>query len=161
MGGYILRINIVCVGNIKEKFYSAACSEYIKRLSKYHTVEITEVDEEKLPKNYSDADIAKVKVKESLRLEKHFKGYVVLLDVLGKELTSEQLANKLQLIAKDSFTVTFVIGGSYGVSDLLKQKAHLLLSFSRFTFPHQLMRVILLEQLYRSTAITNNITYHK
>lgn len=156
-----MRINIVCVGDIKEKFYTSACSEYIKRLSKYHTVEIVEVEEEKLPKNYSDADIAKVKVKESLRIEKHCKGYIVVLDVMGKELTSEQLASKLQSIANETFTVTFVIGGSFGLSDLMKQKAHLLLSFSRFTFPHQLMRVILLEQVYRATTIINNITYHK
>lgn len=161
MGGYILRINIVCVGNIKEKFYSSACSEYVKRLSKYHTVDIIEVEEEKLPKNFSEADIAKVRVKESLRIEKHCKGYVVVLDVFGKELTSEQLASKLKSVASESFTVTFVIGGSYGLSDLMKQKANLLLSFSRFTFPHQLMRVILLEQIYRATTIINNITYHK
>ncbi len=161
MGSNILKINIVCVGNLKEKYWNNACDEYLKRLKKYHTVEIIEVEEEKLPKNYSDADIAKVKVKESLKIEKFCKGYVVVLDVLGNSISSEQFAKKLHSVAQDSFTITFVIGGSFGLSDLMKSKANYLLSFSKFTFPHQLMRVVLLEQIYRATTIINNITYHK
>ena len=156
-----MKINIVCVGNLKEKYFSNACQEYIKRLSKFHSVEIVEVEEEKLPKNYSDADIARVKVKEGLRIEKYCKGYIVVLDVNGRELTSEQFASKIKSVANESFVITFIIGGSFGLSDLLKEKADFQLSFSRFTFPHQLMRVVLLEQIYRATTIINNITYHK
>ena len=156
-----MKINIVCVGNLKEKYLNSACQEYIKRLSKFHSVEIVEVEEEKLPKNYSDADIARVKVKEGLRIEKYCKGYIVVLDVNGSELSSEQFANKIKMVANESFVITFIIGGSFGLSDLLKEKADYKLSFSKFTFPHQLMRVVLLEQIYRATTIINNITYHK
>ena len=156
-----MKINIICVGNIKEKFYTQACDEYLKRLSKFHNVSIIELPEEKIDKNPTEADIAKVKVKESLKFEKYLKGYNVVLEVTGKQLTSPQLAKELEKISQVSFTVNFIIGGSYGLSDDIKQKANLLLSFSSFTFPHQLMRVILMEQLYRATTINNNITYHK
>lgn len=156
-----MRFNIVCVGNIKEKFYTQACEEYIKRLSKFHQINIIEVEEEKLPKNFTVADIAKVQVKEGLRIEKHLKEFVVILDIYGKNFSSEELAQKIKDLASKTFTITFVIGGSYGLSKAVKEKANLTLSFSKFTFPHQLMRVILLEQLYRATTITNNIPYHK
>lgn len=156
-----MRINIVCVGNIKEKFYVDACNEYLKRLWKFHSVAVVEVAEEKLSKNANDGDVEKVKVCESQRLEKHLKGHVILLDIKGKAYTSEEFAKKLTTIQNVESTVTFVIGGSFGVSDELREKCRDKLSFSAFTFPHQLMRVVLLEQLYRATTIANGITYHK
>lgn len=156
-----MKINIVCVGNIKEKYFSDACNEYLKRLSKFHVVNIIEVAEEKLGKNTNLGDIEKVKNCESDRIEKHLKGHVILLDICGKTYTSEGFAKKLEDLQNNSSTVTFVIGGSYGVSEKFRQKCDDKLSFSAFTFPHQLMRVVLLEQIYRATTIQNNITYHK
>jgi len=156
-----MKINIICIGNIKEKFYTQACEEYLKRLSRFHNINIIELEEERIDKNPTDADIAKIKVKESLKFDKYLKGYNIILDVQGKQLTSPELAKELNKITQVSFVVNFIIGGSYGLSDELKSKANMLLSFSKFTFPHQLMRVILLEQLYRATTINNNITYHK
>lgn len=156
-----MKINIICIGNIKEKFYTQACNEYLKRLSKFHNINIIELEEEKIDKNPTEADIAKIKVKEGLKFEKYLKGYNVVLDINGKALNSVQLAKELSKISQISFVINFIIGGSYGLSDEIKNKANLLLSFSSFTFPHQLMRVILLEQLYRATTINNNITYHK
>lgn len=161
LGVSLVKIEIACVGSIKEKYYSSACAEYEKRLKKYHNIEIHEVEEERLPKNPSKADIAKTQVMESLRLEKFFKGYVIILDLKGEKLDSVALAKKLEKISNVSFCITFVIGGSYGLSEEIKKKANMMLSFSDFTFPHQLMRVILLEQIYRATTINNNITYHK
>ena len=156
-----MKINILCIGNIKEKYYSQACAEYLKRLSKFHNVDVIELEEEKLPKNANMADIAKVKVKESVKLEKYMKGYNIVLDINGQSFTSTEFANKLEKITQNNFIVNFIIGGSYGLSEDIKNKADMLLSFSKFTFPHQLMRVILLEQIYRATTINNNITYHK
>ena len=161
MGFYVMKINILCIGKIKEKFYTQACNEYLKRLSKFHNVNIIELEEEKLVKNATQADIAKVVVKESMKFEKYLKGYNVVLDIYGECLDSEMFARRLDKISQNSFVINFIIGGSYGLSDELKKRADMRLSFSKFTFPHQLMRVILLEQVYRATAINNNITYHK
>ena len=156
-----MKINVVVVGSIKDKFYVDACNEYLKRLSKFHSVSVIEVEEEKLPKNYSDKDILKVKEKEGLRLEKNFKGYVILLDVKKDMLSSEELAVKIEKLAQSYDTITFVVGGSFGVSDYIKSKVDYAISFSKMTFPHQLFRVMLLEQIYRAATITNHITYHK
>ncbi len=156
-----MKINILCVGNIKEDFYTQACNEYLKRLKKFHNVEVFEVAEEKLCKNPSQKDIEKVKVEETKRLEKLIKGHLVLLDVNGKSYSSEDFSEKIQKLQNTTSIITFVIGGSFGVSDDMKNKSQDKLSFSKFTFPHQLMRVVLLEQLYRASTIANNITYHK
>lgn len=156
-----MKIRIVCVGKLKERYWASAASEYVKRLSRFHEVEIIEVPEERLPKNYSSADIAKVQVKECLALDRHVKGFFVVLDERGKKFNSLAFAKKLNTISQKTFTITFIIGGSYGLSESFKQKAHLQLSFSDFTFPHQLMRVVLLEQIYRATTINNNIPYAK
>lgn len=156
-----MKINILCVGNIKEEFYTQACGEYLKRLKKFHNVEIFEVSEERLSKNPSQKDIDKVKNEETKRLEKLIKGHLILLDVNGKNYSSEEFSEKLQKLQNETSTITFVIGGSFGVSDEMKNKTQDKLSFSKFTFPHQLMRVVLLEQLYRASTIANNITYHK
>lgn len=156
-----MNINLICVGNIKEDYLKDAISEYKMRLSKFATISIVEVKEEKLPKNFSDKDIDIVKHKETERLLTYAKGYTILLDVKGTELSSLELASKLKDIFNISSTINFVIGGSYGVSDELRDKADFKLSFSRLTFPHQLFRVNVLEQIYRAFTIINNITYHK
>lgn len=157
----MMKINVVCIGSIKEKYYSDAISEYLKRLSKFYNIEIIELKEEKMPKNYSNADIENVKTKESLAMEKLMKGYVIILDERGEQFSSVKMAEKLSKIMLSNSTISFVIGGSWGLSEDIKKKANMLLSFSKFTFPHQLMRVVLLEQLYRQTTILNNIPYAK
>ena len=161
LGCNVMKINILCIGKIKEKFYTQACNEYLKRLSKFHNVNIIELEEEKLVKNATQADIAKVVVKESMKFDKYMKGYNIVLDIEGESLNSVEFAKKIDKIAQTHFVINFIIGGSYGLSDELKKRADYRFSFSKLTFPHQLMRVILLEQVYRATAINNNITYHK
>ena len=156
-----MNINILCVGSLKEKYFVDACNEYLKRLSKFHSVNVTEVKEGKLPKNPNNGEIEKVKNQESESIKNFLKGYVVLLDVKGENITSEQLSKKIEKVSQTHSTITFVIGGSYGVNEQLKKVADYKLSYSNQTFPHQLMRVILLESLYRSATILNNITYHK
>ncbi len=156
-----MKINIVCVGNIKEKFYVDAVNEYVKRLSKYHNVNIVEVAESKLPKNASPKEIEISKVNESKLLQNNVKGYVILLDIGGKRYDSVGFSKYLYGLTNNYHEVSFVIGGSNGVSDEFRASANAKLSFSDFTFPHQLMRVVLMEQLYRATTIANNITYHK
>lgn len=156
-----MKINIVCVGNIKDKFYTDACNEYLKRLKKFHVVDVIEVPEERIVRNPSEKDIEKVKIEETKRIEKYIKGHLILLDVFGKSYSSESFSEKLEKLQNETSCITFVIGGSYGVSDEMKSKTKDKLSFSSFTFPHQLMRVVLLEQLYRASTISANITYHK
>ena len=156
-----MKINIVTVGNLKEKYLLDGCKEYEKRLSRYHAINIIEIDEEKLPKNYSQADISKCLVKEGERIKKYLQGFIVVMDIKGDMFTSVEFAKKLENISMTYDTVTFVIGGSYGISEEIKSLAKLKLSFSKMTFPHQLFREMLLEQLYRATTITNNILYHK
>lgn len=157
----MMKINVVCIGSIKEKYFNDAIAEYLKRLSKFYQMEIIELKEEKMPKNYSQTDIENVKTKESLAMEKVLKGYVIALDERGEELNSVKMSEKLSKIMLSNSTISFVIGGSWGLSEDIKKKANMLLSFSKFTFPHQLMRVVLLEQLYRQTTILNNIPYAK
>ena len=156
-----MKINIVTVGNLKEKYLIDCVKEYEKRISRFHSVNIIELEEEKLPKNYSEADISKCLVRESIKIEKHLQGFVVILDVQGSQLTSEDFAKKISSISLNFDTITFVIGSSYGICQSLKPKANMLLSFSKMTFPHQLFRVMLLEQIYRACTINNNIIYHK
>ena len=156
-----MKINVICVGNIKEKYFNDAINEYLKRLSRFHQVEIIELAEERMPKNYSTGDIEKVKEKECLAIENKLKGFVIALDERGEQLKSTEMAEKLSKIALSNSVVSFVIGGSWGLTDNLRKKANMVLSFSKFTFPHQLMRVVLLEQLYRVTTILNNVPYAK
>ena len=157
----MIKINIVTVGNLKEKYLIDCVKEYEKRINRFCSLNIIELEEEKLPKNYSEADISKCLVKESLKIEKHLQGFVVILDVMGSSVTSEDFAKKINNISLNHDTITFVIGSSYGICQSLKPKANILLSFSKMTFPHQLFRVMLLEQIYRAFTINNNIMYHK
>ncbi|MBE7082216.1 MAG: 23S rRNA (pseudouridine(1915)-N(3))-methyltransferase RlmH [Clostridiales bacterium] len=152
----MLKINLVTVGNLKDKFFIDACGEYEKRLSRFCVLNIKELKEFT---NYEN--IEQIKYLEGEEIIKNLKGYVVLLDVKGTLISSEELACKINDIANINSEITFVIGGSYGVSEAVKQKANLKISMSKMTFPHRLARVMLLEQIYRAFTINNNISYHK
>ena len=157
-------IQICAVGKLKEAYWRDAVEEYAKRLARFASLEITEVKEELLPANASAKGEEMVKEEEGKRLlEKTGEGrYVILLDIKGKELSSEALAEKMEALAVSGKSkITFIIGGSLGVSEAVRNRADYRLSFSPMTFPHQMMRVILLEQVYRSFKIRNRETYHK
>ena len=156
-----MKITVISVGEIKEKYLNDAINEYKTRLSKWANVKIIELKEEKLPKNYSAKDIELVIEKEGERILENIKGYMVLMDINGSMLDSVGLANKISDIQNSSSTINFVIGGSYGTSAKVKARADFKLSFSKMTFPHQLFRVMLFEQVYRAFTILNNVTYHK
>ncbi|MCG8481738.1 MAG: 23S rRNA (pseudouridine(1915)-N(3))-methyltransferase RlmH [Clostridia bacterium] len=159
-----MNITIICVGKIKEKYLSDGVKEYIKRLNKYCTVSVIETKEEKAPENLSDADMEKVKKTEGETILKHIKDsmYVIVLEIEGKPLSSEQLAEKISNLGiQGKSNVTFVIGGSLGLWDNILKRADFKLSFSPMTFPHQLIRLILVEQIYRSFRIIKNEPYHK
>lgn len=156
-----MKINIVAVGNLKEKYLIDSEKEYLKRISRFHNINVIEIGEEKLPKNYSQADISKCLVREGSKIESNLSGYVIALDIQGNQLSSVEFSKKLDTISLNFDTITFVIGSSYGISEDVKAKANMLLSFSKMTFPHQLFRVMLLEQIYRASTISNNILYHK
>lgn len=158
-----MKISIISVGKIKEKYLVQGINEYVKRLSKYTKLELIEVNDEHAPDHLSDKDIELIKDKEGERILNKLKdSYVISLAIEGKQLSSMQLANQITKIQTyhDSH-ITFIIGGSLGIADSVKQKSNLLLSFSKMTFPHQLMKIILLEQIYRSFRIKNNEPYHK
>lgn len=148
---------LICVGKIKEKYLKEAIDEYQKRLSKYTKLDIIELPDV----NYNDCD--KCKKEEGENILKHIKDkdLVITLDINGQSVTSLELASKLAQFESENSNLTFIIGGSYGLSDEVKQRSNYALSFSKLTFPHQLFRVILLEQLYRSYKIRNNESYHK
>ena len=160
----MLSVNIICVGKLKEQYWRDACAEYSKRLGAFCRFEIIEVDETRLPKSYSDADIRRVIDTEGDGiLEKCQPGsFTAAMCIEGKELSSVQLAARLEDIALSGKSrVNFIIGGSYGLSDAVKSRADLRLSMSPMTFPHQLARVMLCEQIYRAFKIMKNETYHK
>ena len=150
-------IKIICVGKIKEKFFKEALEEYKKRLSKYTKLQIIEVEDV----NLSNESLIKQKEKELIEKNINEKDYVITLEIEGKELNSIELSNKIQELEQTSPNITFIIGGSYGLDEKLKQKSNYKLSFSKLTFPHQLFRVIRLEQIYRAYKIKNNESYHK
>ncbi len=159
-----MKITIVCVGKVKEKFYQDAVKEYSKRLSRYTKLNIAEVADEKTEEQSTDVEINLVKDKEGERILKAIKddGYVICLAIDGKQLDSVELSQKMNnLFVTGNSHIYFVIGGSLGLSDNVLKRADMKLSFSRMTFPHQLMRVILLEQIYRGFRIMNNEPYHK
>ena len=143
-------IKIVCVGKVKEKYLQDAIADYMKRLSKYHKVNIVELEDSNMEE-------------ESIRILRNIesKDYVITLDINGNSLSSVELADKIDKQFISNSSITFVIGGSDGLDKSVKERADYSLSFSRLTFPHQLFRVILLEQIYRSFKILNNETYHK
>lgn len=159
-----MRIRIVCIGKLKERYWSEAVEEYSKRLSRYCELEIVQLKEARLPDKASLADEQNVIFEEGQSILKNIKegSQVITLEIKGKELSSEGLSaylGELQLEGKSD--LTFVIGGSLGLSEQVSARADFKLSFSRMTFPHQMMRVILLEQVYRAFKILRNETYHK
>lgn len=157
-------ITIIAVGKIKEKFYREAIMEYTKRLSKYCKLVITEVSDEKTPDHTSITEVGKIKEKEGQRIFKHVKedAFLIALEIQGKKFDSVGFAEKIeQLGIQGKSNLVFVIGGSLGLHESVLKRADELLSFSEMTFPHQLMRVILLEQLYRGYRIINHEPYHK
>lgn len=159
----MLNVNIICVGNLKEKYFCDAVNEYAKRLSRYCKFTVTELSEEKISDQQTQSMIEKTLSKEGERiLSKISKSdYVVAMCIEGKILSSQELASKLSDIAMTSGTVCFVIGGSWGLSDQVKQRADFKLSVSKMTFPHQLFRVMMCEQIYRAFSINANAKYHK
>ncbi len=159
-----MQIQIAAVGKIKEHYLKDAIEEYSKRLSRYCSLEITEVSDEKAAENLSPAEEEAVREREGERLLKQIRddAYVITLDLQGKQLSSEQLAAQMEdLVLRGESRITFVIGGSLGLGKNVKKRSDYALSFSKMTFPHQLMRVILLEQVYRSFKIRKGEPYHK
>lgn len=159
-----MKISVLTVGKIKEKYLKDAIAEYGKRLSKYCKLEIIEVADEKTPDNASEVVEEQIRAKEAERLLKYVKdgAYVITLEINGKQLTSEQFAEKIETLGiKGTSHIIFIIGGSIGLGQDVLAKSDYALSFSKMTFPHQLMRVVLLEQIYRSYRIINGEPYHK
>ncbi|CDO04759.1 Ribosomal RNA large subunit methyltransferase H [Oceanobacillus picturae] len=159
-----MKITLVSVGKLKEKYLKQGIQEYMKRLSAYAKVDIVEVADEKAPENMSDAEMLEVKRKEGERILSHINQdtYVITLEINGKMLSSEQLAAKMdELATYGKSKIAFVIGGSLGISEEVQKRSNLALSFSKMTFPHQVMRLILLEQVYRAFRINRGEPYHK
>ena len=153
----MIKYNLIVVGNLKEKFFKDAQEEYLKRLGKFASVKVVELQERN---NLQDINTIIKKESEDI-LTKIDKGYNILLDIGGKNLSSEELSKELESLEQITNTVNFIIGGSYGVSNEIKSKVDYRLSFSKMTFPHQLARIMLLEQIYRAKTISNNMPYHK
>jgi 23S rRNA (pseudouridine1915-N3)-methyltransferase len=159
-----MKISIIAVGKLKEKYLKQGIQEYLKRLSAYAKVDIIELADEKAPENMSDAQMLEVKQKEGERILGSIgkDTYVITLEIKGKMLTSEQLAAKMDTLATyGKSKIAFVIGGSLGLSEAVEKRSDLALSFSKMTFPHQLMRLVLLEQVYRGFRIVRGEPYHK
>ena len=159
-----MKITLITVGKIKEKYFTDAIAEYAKRLSRYCKLEIIEVADEKTPDGASEALENQIKEKEGERILSKVpdSAYVIALAIEGKQLSSEELADKMEKWNVNGVShLVFIIGGSLGITPKVLNRADFKLSFSRMTFPHQLMRVVLLEQIYRSFRIRNNEPYHK
>jgi len=150
-------IKIICVGKIKEKFFKEAIKEYEKRLSKYTKLKIIEVEDY----NINNEEIIRQKEKQEILKYIDQKDYIITLEIEGNQLSSLDLSKKIEQLTITNPNITFIIGGSYGLDNEIKQLSNYKLSFSKLTFPHQLFRVILLEQIYRSYKIINNESYHK
>ena len=151
-----MQIRLVCVGNLKEKFWQSATEEYKKRLQKFCNLQIIELDEQNKYK-----DVNKILSEEGKSIIANLGGYNILLDIEGKAYSSEDLANKIKQTLLSSSTITFIIGGSYGVSDEVKRSVQERISFGRITMPHNLARVVALEQIYRAFMINSGAKYHK
>lgn len=159
-----MNIKIIAVGKIKEKYIQDGIREFTKRLSRYCTLEIIEIDDEKAPENLSEKEMEIVKQREGERIIAKIpqNSFIISLEIQGRSLTSEELSKKIEDLMIDGVNdITFIIGGSLGLSDDVASKSNFKLSFSKMTFPHQLMRLILLEQIYRSWRIMRNEPYHK
>ncbi len=158
-----MKVTLICVGKVKEKFYRDAIKEYEKRLGAYIKLNTIEISDEKV-KVENDSEIALAMEKEGNNILSKIKDtqYVITLEILGKSISSEQFADKIDnLMLTGKSDVVLVIGGSYGLSDSVKKRSDYALSFSKMTFPHQMMRVVLLEQVYRAYRIITGASYHK
>lgn len=159
-----MKIRIICVGKIKEKYLKDGIAEYAKRLGRFCNLEICELPDIKIPENASEAECSALVKKEGEYIQSKISkdGYVVSLCVEGKQMSSTKLASKMsEVVLGGKSTIDFIIGGSLGLSDEVKKRSDLRLSFSEMTFPHQLMRLVLLEQIYRTFKINANEEYHK
>ena len=150
-------IKIICVGKLKEKYWVSAIEEYSKRLSKYTKLDIIEVPD------YDKFDMNKILDSEKNEIMKHInnRDYIICMDIQGKTYTSEEFSDYIEKIQSINSNICFIIGGSYGIHNDIKNISNELISFSKMTFPHQLFRVLLLEQIYRGYKIMNNESYHK
>ena len=159
----MLTINILCVGKIKETYLKDAIDEYSKRLSKYCNLNVIEVADEKVPEKLSDTIIKNIKDQEANKMLSYLKKstYCISLDLKGKQLTSEEFSKRIEEISNVSSSITFVIGGTLGIGEEVLRASKEKICFSKMTFPHQLIRVFLLEQIFRAFKISNNETYHR
>ena len=159
----MLSINIICIGKIKEPFFKDAITEYSKRLSKYCNLHIIELQDERLPNNINNSIIESIKYKESKKIISSLKkdSYIICLDLNGKQISSEDFSKKIDSISLNySSSITFVIGGTLGIHKDILDFCNEQICFSKMTFPHQLIRIFLLEQIFRAFKISNNETYH-
>lgn len=157
-----MTINLIVIGKLKEEYLRSACAEYIKRLGRFCTLELHELDECRLSDNPSEKEIAAALKKEAEQIRRFAAGYIVPMCIEGKQLSSEELSGKITDAGINGFsTVTFIIGSSFGLDDGIKAMGNLRLSMSKMTFPHQLARVMLLEQIYRAFQIAGGGKYHK
>lgn len=159
----MLSINIICVGKIKEKSFKDSMEEYSKRLSKYCKLNILELPDEKIPDKTNTNIENEIKTKECNNIINHIKkdSFVICLDLNGKEFTSEQFSKNIENISMQSSQITFIIGGSLGLTEKVLNLANQNICFSKMTFPHQLIRIFLLEQIFRAFKISNGETYHR
>ena len=160
----MLNISIICIGKIKENYLKDAINEYSKRLSKFCNLKITELPDEKLPSKINDSIISEIKNKECDKIIDAIKkdSYIICLDLKGKEYSSEDFSKKIENIALNfNSSITFIIGGTLGLNEKILSLANEKICFSKMTFPHQLIRIFLVEQIYRAFKIANNETYHK
>ena len=159
----MININIICIGKIKEKYLKDALAEYSKRLSKYCRLNILELNDNSLPNKINPSTISSIKDDECKRIINNIKkdSYIIALDLKGKDYSSEEFSKKIQDISVKGFSsITFIIGGTLGLNSEILGKSNDIICFSKMTFPHQLIRVFLLEQIFRSFKIANNETYH-
>ena len=156
----MIKINLIVMGDIKEKYFKDAITEYSKRISRFAQLNIIELKEH-IANSNNTADIQSALKKDAEEIKKHIKGHLICLDIQGKQISSEEMAKKIENLSQTTSTISFVIGASNGIHDEIKSLSNEKISFSKMTFPHQLMRVIFLEQLYRAFTINNNISYHK
>lgn len=158
----MLTVNLICIGKLKEKYLRDAQAEYIKRLVSFCRLNLIELPESKLSNNPSPADISKCIEIEGQSILQKAKGYLIPMCIEGKTMSSEDLAKRIEAISLNGTSeISFIIGGSYGLSDTIKKAGDFKLSMSPMTFPHQLARVMLLEQIYRGFQINSNGKYHK
>lgn len=159
----MLSIQIVCIGKLKEMYLKSAIDEYSKRLSRYCKLDFLELPDEKIPEKVNIKLSSEIRSKECNRILAHIKkdSYIMALDLKGKQFTSEEFSSEIETISMTSSHITFIIGGSLGLTNELLDKCHQKICFSKMTFPHQLIRVFLLEQLFRAFKIANGETYHR